>query len=438
MKRFTLIIILSFIAGVIYSQTITTQGVLRVYDDQHGREKAVEDGSYTLTFRFYEVETGGSGVWFSDKTVDIVNGVFSVELGPFPNSFDFAKPYWMAIVKDNKEMEPRTRLSMSPYLFSEIGQSNVFPTAGNVGIGFSSPQEKLDVNGNIRFNGSHLIYNSQHGVIDWGENNTGNLYLRTLTNKGIIGDYTTRFLFTGAGHFGVGITDPNFVSDLVDVQGRSTEVFDFNAADKNISNIPGITIGNIGNYNGNAITNNGSRILFKNKTNYELKTYPAGAIAVYKSNSNNYNISRMTFFTNYQNSGVPNELVARMTLYEEGMALRGDLNFGPDIEYKATAGKEALKIIRGTVLSNGTRGEGSGFTVTRVNVGHYIITFDEAFSDLPTTTVTIRAVASTAWRNNVGCIHAENNNSIQILTNADGVTLTREDCDFNFIAIGPR
>ncbi|MCF8260643.1 MAG: hypothetical protein K9J12_07715 [Melioribacteraceae bacterium] len=438
MKRFTLIIILSFIAGVIYSQTITTQGVLRVYDDQHGREKAVEDGSYTLTFRFYEVETGGSAVWFSDKTVDIVNGVFSVELGPFPNSFDFAKPYWMAIVKDNKEMEPRTRLSMSPYLFSEIGQSNVFPTAGNVGIGFSSPQEKLDVNGNIRFNGSHLIYNSQHGVIDWGENNTGNLYLRTLTNKGIIGDYTTRFLFTGAGHFGVGITDPNFVSDLVDVQGRSTEVFDFNAADKNISNIPGITIGNIGNYNGNAITNNGSRILFKNKTNYELKTYPAGAIAVYKSNSNNYNISRMTFFTNYQNSGVPNELVARMTLYEEGMALRGDLNFGPDIEYKATAGKEALKIIRGTVLSNGTRGEGSGFTVTRVNVGHYIITFDEAFSDLPTTTVTIRAVASTAWRNNVGCIHAENNNSIQILTNADGVTLTREDCDFNFIAIGPR
>lgn len=65
-----------------------------------------------------------------------------------------------------------------------------FDGGGNVGIGTTSPGAKLDVNGNIRFDGTHLIYNSKDAVIDWGANNEGTLYFRKLSSQGDPGSYT--------------------------------------------------------------------------------------------------------------------------------------------------------------------------------------------------------------------------------------------------------
>jgi len=58
--------------------------------------------------------------------------------------------------------------------------------AGKVGIGTTSPGYELDVNGSIRLNSSHLIYNSANAVINWGG---GNLYFRTNTTIGNPGSY---------------------------------------------------------------------------------------------------------------------------------------------------------------------------------------------------------------------------------------------------------
>ena len=126
-------------------KTINYQGVLT---DNGGT--VVPDGSYSLTFRLYTVPTGGSSIWNCTEPVTVTKGIFNVVLGEtcvLAPSFD--NQYYLGIsVEAETELVPRTALTASAYSLNSLavtGTDNVFPATGNVGIGTTSPNDRLTI-----------------------------------------------------------------------------------------------------------------------------------------------------------------------------------------------------------------------------------------------------------------------------------------------------
>ena len=95
-------------------QTINYQGVLK---DASGN--IVTNGDYNLTFKLYETETGGSPLWTETKLLNVVNGIFSTQLGSVtPITLPFDNAYWLGVtIGGGTEMSPRIKLSSVPYSF---------------------------------------------------------------------------------------------------------------------------------------------------------------------------------------------------------------------------------------------------------------------------------------------------------------------------------
>ena len=121
-----------------------------------------------------------------------------------------------------------------------------------------------------------------------------------------------------------------------------------------------------------------------------------------------------------------------------------------NLNFKPATGDENLRIIRGTVKSDGTISAGSGFTVLKVAAvpGLYQITFTTAFTGTPTVTATTAGrfgggVASEVYPAATATFPA---GSLDLLPSAGGCTIgtmivgatTGFPSGFHFIAIGPR
>ena len=86
---------------------------------------ALADGKYSVVFRLYESESGGTPVWSeTHPELEVSGGLYSAALGlitPLTASFD--KPYFLGVsVGDSPELYPRARLSSSPYALSLVGK----------------------------------------------------------------------------------------------------------------------------------------------------------------------------------------------------------------------------------------------------------------------------------------------------------------------------
>jgi hypothetical protein len=65
-------------------QTINYQGVLK---DAAG--VVVPNGDYSLTFKFYDLPSGGSALWNETKTINVLGGIVNTQLGsvtPIPST----------------------------------------------------------------------------------------------------------------------------------------------------------------------------------------------------------------------------------------------------------------------------------------------------------------------------------------------------------------
>jgi len=124
-------------------QTMSYQGVLR---DAVGN--VVPDGSYSLTFRVYNVSAAGAALWTESQTVPVEDGIFNVILGSVtPLALPFDVQYWLGVsVGAGPELTPRTQLASSPYAlraqYADQGDDDwaysggdIYRTTGSVGIG---------------------------------------------------------------------------------------------------------------------------------------------------------------------------------------------------------------------------------------------------------------------------------------------------------------
>ena len=96
-------------------QTVGFEGFLAQANGQ-----PIANGPYQLTFRVYDVATGGAALWDQDITnVQVTNGLYSVALGgsadPF-TSTTFDSDRWVGVTVDGgSEITPRTRVSSVPF-----------------------------------------------------------------------------------------------------------------------------------------------------------------------------------------------------------------------------------------------------------------------------------------------------------------------------------
>lgn len=187
--------------SLLFAQSINTQGVLR---DANGY--ALDDGSYELTFRIYDAETGGTIKWTGIYTIAVANGVFNATLGDESNPvnmLDGSASYWMSIeVGSDGEMSPRLKLNTSAYEMAYLsGSENVFPGAGNVGIGTTSPDSRLSV---------------------WGDGS--NNIFEAVDNAS-----STKMVITNAGAIGIGTTSPGKTLEIAGSEWPGIRINDSNS-----------------------------------------------------------------------------------------------------------------------------------------------------------------------------------------------------------------
>jgi len=140
------------------SPCISYQGVLR-----DGSGNPVLDGSYLVTFRIYDAETGGTALWTENQTLTATGGIINAHMGSVtPLDIEFDVPYWLGIsVEGGAELVPRAALTTVPSAVHaayadrctegdddwQTSGDDIYHDVGNVGIGTWTPEARLDVLG---------------------------------------------------------------------------------------------------------------------------------------------------------------------------------------------------------------------------------------------------------------------------------------------------
>lgn len=202
-------------------RTLSYQGVLT---DSLGNPKP--DGSYSITFRLYDVINSGTALWTEAKTVQVKRGLFTTILGDqtvLSSSLKFDKPYWLSIqVATEPELSPRLPLTAVGYsLYSTksdtanfsinnssgwIDSANIVrlsTSSDKVGLGISNPVAKLEVGDLMRVNGT--TWPSSGRGMEFGYSNS--------LHRGYIQVYNRDSakwgsLYLGDGNVGIGTTNP--------------------------------------------------------------------------------------------------------------------------------------------------------------------------------------------------------------------------------------
>jgi len=200
----------------------------------------VPDGTYSMTFKLYDVPSGGTAFWEeTHPNVQVTDGLFNVLLGvyiPFePDDFT-GTTYLGVTVESDPEMTPKQQIVSVGYAFRAekaksdddwdgAGTGKMYPhyLTDNVGIGTTNPVAKLHVlDGDIRVedNGSadtiraykqSAVGRAGHFEITNVSNPSSVLEANTLGTGPLLDlkkNGITKVRVTNDGNVGIGTTSP--------------------------------------------------------------------------------------------------------------------------------------------------------------------------------------------------------------------------------------
>ncbi len=178
-----------------------------------------------MNFRIFNVATGGQALaTLSQPGVNVVDGLFTVQLAPGASVLTGAQSLWLEVVVEGNVLTPRQLLTGSPYSLSTRGIT--VDAQNRVGIGTSTPAAKLDVVGGMN------IFDSAHE----GVNVTTNSFriFETANEDEVYSfDGTTgshvfssggvpSVVMSGAGNVGIGTASPQAKLHVVGPAGDNT------------------------------------------------------------------------------------------------------------------------------------------------------------------------------------------------------------------------
>ena len=227
-------------------RTISYQGVL---SDALGNPKP--DGDYTITFSFYEAQTGGDATWTESKTLNLTKGLFSTSLGDqvvFGAELIFDKPYWLGIkVANESELSPRIALTSSGYSLTSDnaldvadgkvvkslnGLKDAVNLEGSGGTTITTTDNKITISSSDGGSGIQGVVNTNNTIAITDPNGpTATVNLKVPLAIGGSGNYNTFFSSnstTGTGVYGESNTGYGIIGHSntnIGVEGRSASGF---------------------------------------------------------------------------------------------------------------------------------------------------------------------------------------------------------------------
>jgi len=195
-------------------QTINYQGVLK---DAAG--VVVPNGDYSITFKLYDLPSGGSALWNETKTINVLGGIVNTQLGSVTpiTSATIVGAAWLGItIGTGSELIPRITLSSVPYSIMSL----TVPSGSITAIKIADAQVVKSLNGlkdnvnlvagsnvTITPSGNNLTINATGGGGGTiGGSGTAN-YISKFTNSTTLGNST---LFDAGDRIGVSTVTPNF------------------------------------------------------------------------------------------------------------------------------------------------------------------------------------------------------------------------------------
>ena len=183
-----------------------------IYQGQLKRGGVPLTGAVDLKFSLWTTAEGGVQVGFTQNLqgVDVANGLFSVDLDFGQNAFN-GNARWLQIkIHDHADppgafttLSPRQPLTPTPYALQTRGI--VVTDDGNVGIGTTSPQQLLHVNGGLRWGGTttDFAYSDKDGsglFLEQKGSSSATSKIRVQTSKsGDRSNYSQFFIDPDAG-----------------------------------------------------------------------------------------------------------------------------------------------------------------------------------------------------------------------------------------------